>query len=78
MLEETGIKAEFKGVLGMRETLNYLYGAADFYFACILKPASESVDIGDTQEVSHAQWVPLDSLANPKEENNIKLFPNAA
>jgi len=32
------VKAEFEGILAMREQLDYKYGAADFYIVCVLKP----------------------------------------
>ena len=34
--EETGIQAEFLGVMGIRETASYKYGASDLYFGAIL------------------------------------------
>ena len=54
VLEETGVKGEFEGVLALREQMNHKYGAADFYIVCVLKHNSseESVGIQDTQEVS--------------------------
>jgi ADP-ribose pyrophosphatase YjhB (NUDIX family) len=74
--EETGVKAKFRGMLAMREQLDYKYGAADLYFVAVLSPVDEVVDIADTQEVSVAKWVPLAELS--KEGTEIKLFPNAA
>jgi len=74
VLEETGVKAKFSGILALREQLDYKYGAADFYFVCVLQPIDETVDIRDTQEVSAARWIPLSEIT-PQSE--IKLFPNA-
>ena len=34
--EETGIEAEFLGIMGIRELANFKYGCSDFYFGCIL------------------------------------------
>ena len=34
--EETGIDAEFLGVMGIRETAKYRYGASDLYFGALL------------------------------------------
>jgi ADP-ribose pyrophosphatase YjhB (NUDIX family) len=59
VLEETGVKASFSGILAMREQLDYKYGAADFYIVCVLQPIDESLNILDTQEVSLAKWIPL-------------------
>jgi len=39
--EETGIAAEFIGVMGIRETAKYKYGASDLYFGAILVNKSE-------------------------------------
>jgi len=47
VLEETGVKAEFEGLLALREQLDYKYGAADFYFVCILKPIDETINVQD-------------------------------
>ena len=46
VVEETGVKGEFQGILAMREQMDYKYGAADFYIVCILKPDQEQgVDV---------------------------------
>ena len=34
--EETGIKTTFQGILGLRETLDARYSAADLYFVSIM------------------------------------------
>ena len=39
--EETGIAADFIGVMGIRETAKYKYGASDLYFGAILVNKSE-------------------------------------
>lgn len=49
--EETGIHAEFLGVMGIRETAKYKYGASDFYFGAILFNKSTDIAIEDTREV---------------------------
>ena len=38
VMEETGVKGVFQGILAMREQMDYKYGAADFYIVCVLKP----------------------------------------
>lgn len=40
VMEETGVPSKFKGVLAIREQMNYQYGAADLYVVCVLEPAS--------------------------------------
>jgi len=72
--EETGVKASFEGLLAMREQMDYKYGAADFYFVCLLKPVDETLNIQDTDEVSAAKWIPL---ADIHKDSEIQLFPNA-
>ena len=52
--EETGIAAEFLGVMGIRETANYRYGASDFYFGAILFNTSTEIAIEDTREIKQA------------------------
>lgn len=62
----------------MREQLGVKYGAADFYFVCVMKPsAQQAVDIQDTQEVSAARWIPLSDLTTNDEGAKYKLFSNA-
>ena len=36
LMEESGVKPEFVGVLGLREQVKFKYGASDIYVACIL------------------------------------------
>ena len=49
--EETGIDAEFLGVMGIRETANYKYGASDLYFGAILFNRTTEIAIEDVREV---------------------------
>ena len=46
VLEETGVKGEFEGVLALREQLNHKYDAADFYIVCLLKHDSTKKSVG--------------------------------
>jgi mutator protein MutT len=79
VLEETGVRGEFQGILAMREQLDYKYGAADFYIVCLLRPhpTSQEVNIQDTQEVSAAKWIPLSEISTNEDGCKFKLFPNA-
>lgn len=45
VLEETGVKAEFQGMLAMREQMDYKYGAADFYIVCVMSPVDETIGV---------------------------------
>lgn len=77
MLEETGVKAEFSGVLAFREQLDHKYGAADFYFTCLLKPDSvTTVDIQDIGEVQSAKWIPLAEITTNDDTSKYRLLPN--
>ena len=49
--EETGIHADFLGVMGIRETAKFKYGASDLYFGCILFNKSTDIAIEDVREV---------------------------
>lgn len=39
MFEETGIKTNFIGILGMREIQNYWYNTTSFFISCLLEPS---------------------------------------
>ena len=60
--EETGVNAEFLGVMGLRENRVFKYGASDFYFGCILFNTSTEIAIEDVQEVKQATWAPLSAI----------------
>lgn len=62
--EETGINAEFMGVMGIRETAKYQYGASDLYLGAILLNKSTEIEIEDVREVKQAQWVPLAAITH--------------
>ena len=74
--EETGVSATFQAVIALREQVDYLYGAADFYFVCILKPNDTKILIDDTDEVKKAEWIPISAITG-SESASHKLFPNA-
>ena len=78
MLEETGVEAEFSGVLAFREQLDHKYGAADFYFTCLLQPGEgTSVNIQDVGEVQSAKWIPLSEITTNDDTSQYRLLPNA-
>ena len=69
--EETGVNAKFAGILCLRETINYKYGASDFYFGCILTvDTTQGVAIEDTEEISQAKWVNLDAITDTNSETD--------
>ena len=77
--EETGINAEFLGVLGIRETRTYQYGCSDFYFGCILFDRSTEIAIEDVLEVKQATWAPLSAITTnqPDPLPEYPLYPTA-
>lgn len=43
VFEETGVRTEFQGIIGMRETLDARYSATDIYLVCLVTcPDSQS------------------------------------
>ncbi len=57
VLEETGIKTHFNGVLGLASTHPYRFGKSNIYIVCRLTPLSTEIAIQDTQEIEDAQWM---------------------
>lgn len=59
--EETGIDAEFCGIVGLREKTPYHFGRNDIYFFCLLKPSSQVI----TQcqdEIQNSIWIDVEEL----------------
>lgn len=78
VLEETGVKSNFVGILAMREQMDYKWGAADMYFGCVLRAFDENIQVQDTQEVFNADWIPLDEITTNEEgSSKYMLYPNA-
>jgi len=77
--EETGINADFLGVMGIRETANFKYGASDLYFGTILFSRSTEIAIEDVREVKQATWVPLAAVTHNDMDPlpEIPLYPTA-
>ena len=73
--EETGIHADFLGVMGIRETASYKYGASDLYFGAILFNKSTQIAIEDVREVKQAQWVPLRAITHNETEPQLPEYP---
>lgn len=57
VLEETGIKTRYSGLLGFRHSHNILYGRGDLYFICKLEALSHEIVVDD--EVEDAQWMDI-------------------
>ncbi|MCK5921812.1 MAG: NUDIX domain-containing protein, partial [Methylococcales bacterium] len=66
VFEETGIRAEFEGVVGVRHMHRTLYGKSNVSFVCRLKAVSAEITI-DPVEIATARWMmPDDFLAHPQ------------
>jgi ADP-ribose pyrophosphatase YjhB (NUDIX family) len=79
VLEETGVKTQFQGILGIREMLKARYNASDLYVVCLMHCNDENlaINIIDKREVIEAKWVPLAELTSNDEGAKYRMFPNA-
>ena len=56
--EETGIEAEFEGIVTFRHQTGYRYGCSDFYFICLMHPVNEDQTINKCeQEIFECKWM---------------------
>jgi len=56
--EETGIDAEFIGVIAFRHQQKYRYGCGDFYFICLMRPSKTDQQINKCdQEIAACKWI---------------------
>ncbi|CDW88551.1 nucleoside diphosphate-linked moiety x motif 6 [Stylonychia lemnae] len=58
VFEETGIKSEFQGILGIREQLNFRFGQGDLYFPCMMLAQNEKIQRQEI-ELLDAQWIEI-------------------
>jgi len=61
VLEETGIRSEFSGVVSLRHAHNMRFGQADIYFVLRLRAVSEEIKI-DPEEIRDARWMALPEI----------------
>lgn len=59
--EETGVEAEFEGVLCVRHQHNYKYGCSDLYFVCLLRALTDTVT-ACPEEIRAAKWMDVSVL----------------
>ena len=64
--EETGVKTQFKSVLGFRELGLWKFGQPDHYYVCQLNCIDEEIEIQMKSEVAEAVWVPITELHDKK------------
>eukprot|EP01060_Flectonema_neradi_P020037 TRINITY_DN27560_c0_g1_i1.p1 TRINITY_DN27560_c0_g1~~TRINITY_DN27560_c0_g1_i1.p1 ORF type:complete len:252 (+),score=34.33 TRINITY_DN27560_c0_g1_i1:48-803(+) len=69
VFEETGVKAEFEHLLGVRHCHELSHGRSDLYFICKLKPTTTTISKCDV-EIADAGWFPLSKLAEGKSTLN--------
>ena len=55
VLEETGIDAEYAGLLCFRQAHNVLFGKSDLFFVCILRPKSNAIS-HQPSEIVACEW----------------------
>ena len=56
--EETGIHADYLGILGLREQLNFRFGQGDLYFTCLMQALDINIKKCEV-ELHDAQWIPI-------------------
>ena len=44
VFEETGIKSEFEGIMGMSEFIDSKFGMNDLHFLCLLRPTTFEIN----------------------------------
>lgn len=65
LFEETGIRANFKRIIMIRElTKDQIYGCVDIYFICLMDLAEGGLDSFKLceREISNFAWVPLTEI----------------
>ena len=63
VFEETGIKAKFKGIIGLREKKQYYFGRNDLYFFCLLEPENEEINKCN-DEIAKSMWIPIQEFVD--------------
>jgi len=59
VFEETGVRAEFKGVVGFRHYHRGQFGTSNIYFVCHLQALSNDIVMCE-EEIGIAQWIAID------------------
>lgn len=57
--EETGVRAEFQGLLSLRHHHRGQFGASNIYAVCRLRPLEFKLNI-DESEIGDAAWIPVE------------------
>ncbi|MBV9168810.1 MAG: NUDIX domain-containing protein [Chloroflexi bacterium] len=59
VLEETGVRTRFEGLVCFRHWHGYRYGKSDIYFVCRLSPMGEDLTM-QTEELDECFWMPVE------------------
>ena len=78
VFEETGIRTEFHGLLGMRHRHRGQFGASNIYAVCRLTPLNRDIRL-DGEEIEEALWIPVEEyLARERISPFNRRIVNAA
>ncbi|XP_076243138.1 uncharacterized protein LOC143184642 [Calliopsis andreniformis] len=74
VLEETGIQANFKCLIGFRHVHEYAFGCSDIYIIVYMTPINSDIK-KCTREISECQWMKIDEYIKNSEVNeNNKII----
>eukprot|EP00127_Corallochytrium_limacisporum_P000710 Clim_evm6s24 gene=Clim_evmTU6s24 len=59
--EETGVKAEFRGLLGLRHAHGAAFGRSDLYVVTHLAPLTKTLDLCN-HEIAEGKWMKVDDF----------------
>lgn len=81
VFEETGIRAEFRGILAFTYKTQFRFQHSDVYFACLMALPTDNQDQEinfDPKEIADCKWVPLDEWANPTIDHPVLITQHLA
>ncbi len=75
--EETGIEAEFDGIVAFRHSHGYNFGCSDLYIVTKLRPKSKEI-VTCEREIARATWMPLEEyIVHPEALNTNRFYAKA-
>ncbi|GMI03447.1 hypothetical protein TrRE_jg6579 [Triparma retinervis] len=80
VMEETGVKAEARGVLAFRHTHGSQFGRSDLYFICRMEAKTKGdgqlqVPVPQEGEIREARWITVEEFRRTVEEDAAKPHP---
>jgi len=64
--EETGIDAEFVGLVAFRHMHGYRFGGSDMYFICLMRPTQPDQSINKCDvEIKDCKWIKVSAVQTP-------------